>query len=77
MDNLFIEDFIPDLFVPQKFTVQQLTSSISMKSKGHIHWRFLVHYSSVLEIIPEARLIPEAVIRLFSPQDFVIQHQSG
>ena len=48
-----------------------------MKGKGHIHWRYLVHYSSVLEIIPEARLIPEAVIRLFSPQDFVIQHQSG
>ena len=67
----------PDLFVPQKSIAKQLASAIPVEVKCPVNWRFQTKDSSVHKIIPEVRLIPEKITRLFSPQAFLIQHQSG
>jgi len=72
-----LSDFVGDLSPASTAEVNQLSGSTKVVGKGLVEWEIQDLWGVSYVIQTEAYYIPQATIRLFSPQAYFQRHQGG
>lgn len=70
----FKEDFVDDLGEPDCKEMKGLADSTRIEGMGTVEWTVRDLYGQVGTIRTKAYLIPQATIRLFSPQEYIFEN---
>jgi len=72
-----LQDFVGELSPTDMDSMKGLTDSVKIKGKGWVEWSVRDVFGRVHMIRTKAFHVPEASIRLFSPQSYFQEHDRG
>ena len=72
-----LSDFITGKYTTASRSWESLTGTTKVLGHEPVHWRFLDSNDNSQDLYPQVQHIPDAGIRLFSPQQYFVAYQGG